>query len=86
MADGWLEDNRYGTFADIVERTDAPLMKGDMILTTIKIERDDAGLGNIWNNGRVQGMMRGTMTAEEEKGTVPTMPISPTGELSRLTW
>ena len=27
-----------------------------------------------------------TMTAEEEKGTVPTMPISPTGELSRLTW
>lgn len=52
MADGWLEDNRYGTFADIVERTDAPLMKGDMILTTIKIERDDAGLGNIWNNGR----------------------------------
>ena len=34
----------------------------------------------------VQGMMRGTMTAEEEKGTVPTMPISPTGELSRLTW
>ena len=52
MADGWLEDNRYGTFADIVERTDAPLMKGDMILTTLKIERDDAGLGNIWNNGR----------------------------------
>ena len=52
MVDGWLEDNRYGTFADIVERTDAPLMKGDMILTTIKIERDDAGLGNIWNNGR----------------------------------
>ena len=86
MADGWLEDNRYGTFADIVERTDAPLMKGDMILTTIKIERDDAGLGNIWNNGRSTGMMRGTMTAEEEKGTVPTMPISPTGELSRLTW
>lgn len=52
MADGWLEDNQYGTFADIVERTDAPLMKGDMILTTLKIERDDAGLGNIWNNGR----------------------------------
>lgn len=52
MADGWLEDNRYGTFADIVDRTDVPLMKGDMILTTLRIERDDAGLGNIWNNGR----------------------------------
>ena len=52
MADGWLEDNRYGTFADIVDRTDAPLMKGDMVLTTLRIERDDAGFGNIWNNGR----------------------------------
>lgn len=52
MADGWLEDNRYGTFADIVARTDAPLAEGDMILTTILITRDDTGLGNIWNNGR----------------------------------
>ena len=52
MADGWLEDNRYGTFVDIVNRTDAPLMKGDMILTTLRIERDDAGFANIWNNGR----------------------------------
>lgn len=52
MADGWLEDNRYGTFSDIVNRTDAPLSVGDMILTTNRITRDDAGIGNIWNNGR----------------------------------
>lgn len=52
MADGWLEDNRYGTFSDIVNRTDAPLAVGDMILTTNRITRDDAGMGNIWNNGR----------------------------------
>ena len=52
LADGWLEDNRYGTFSDIVNRTDAPLAVGDMILTTSRITRDDAGMGNIWNNGR----------------------------------
>ena len=52
MADGWLEDNRYGTFSDIVNRTDAPLSVGDMILTINRITRDDVGIGNIWNNGR----------------------------------
>lgn len=62
MADGWLEDNRYGTFADIVARTDAPLMKGDMVLTTIRICRDDAGIyygrstvNDAWNNNRGRG-------------------------------
>lgn len=64
MADGWLEDNRYGTFADIVNRTDAPLMKGDMILTTLSITRDDAHSGFLggrntkfqpWNNDRGRG-------------------------------
>lgn len=42
MADGWLEDDRYGTFSSIVERTSAPLQKGDMLLTTLSIKRDDA--------------------------------------------
>lgn len=41
MADGWIEDTRYGTFNDIVQRTDRPLIKGDMILTTLSITRDD---------------------------------------------
>lgn len=58
MADGWLEDNRYGTFSDIVERTDQPLMKGDMILTTLRITRDDAYFKDkyaAWNNDRGRG-------------------------------
>lgn len=58
MADGWLEDNRYGTFSNIVERTDQPLMKGDMILTTLRITRDDAYFKDkyaAWNNDRGRG-------------------------------
>lgn len=61
-ADGWLEDNRFGTFADIVNRTNATLMKGDMILTTIRITRDDSrSYGekctryDAWNNNRGRG-------------------------------
>ena len=42
MADGWIEDTRFGTFMEILEKTNRPLKKGDMVLTTMKIERDDA--------------------------------------------
>lgn len=64
MADGWLEDERFGTFADIVKRTEAPLAKGDMVLTTIRITRDDAYTSSwsnkstrdeAWNNDRGRG-------------------------------
>ena len=57
MADGWLEDNRYGTFNDIVQRTDRPLMKGDMVLTTLSITRDDyfRTRDDRWNNDRGRG-------------------------------
>ncbi len=41
MADGWIADNRFGSFADIVKKTDQPLMVGDSILTTQTITRDD---------------------------------------------
>mgnify|MGYP001851731799 len=33
MADGLPEDNRFGTFSEIVEHTDQPLQVGDMVLT-----------------------------------------------------
>lgn len=70
MADGWLEDDRYGTFSDIVARTDAPLIKGDMILTTIRICRDDASvyyghstINDVWNNNRGRGAKNRTHDA-----------------------
>lgn len=57
MADGWIEDTRYGTFNDIVQRTDRPLIKGDMILTTLSITRDDHFTTRYdrWNNDRGRG-------------------------------
>ena len=78
MADGWLEDNRYGTFADIVKRTDMPLLKGDMILTTMTITRDDANSykskNMAWNNDRGRGERNRTHDASIPNRMV--MPIN----------
>lgn len=42
MADGWLTDTRFGTFADILERVmTIPMKEGDMVLTCLTITRDD---------------------------------------------
>ena len=72
MADGWLEDNRFGTFADIVERTDQPMQVGDMVLTTIYITRDDLYNGSFtrstsmepWYNNRGRGDKNRTHDAD----------------------
>ena len=66
MADGWLEDDRYGTFSSIVERTSAPLQKGDMLLTTLSIKRDDAYSDKkyrAWDNDRGRGAYNRTYDA-----------------------
>ena len=64
MADGWLEDNRFGTFSEIVKRTDQKLQVGDMVLTTLYITRDDRYSGrygghatylDAWHNDRGRG-------------------------------
>ena len=42
MAEGWLKDNRYGMFSDIIKRvSEIPLKVGDMVLTGTLITRDD---------------------------------------------
>lgn len=42
FADGWLTDTRYGNFSDMLARVrELPLKKGDMVLTTMHITRDD---------------------------------------------
>ena len=41
-AEGWIEDNSYGTYEDILNKSkDIPLKEGDYILTTMNIGRDD---------------------------------------------
>jgi hypothetical protein len=42
LADGWIEDNTYGTWQDILDETSGDIAKGDMVLTTQRITRDDA--------------------------------------------
>ena len=43
-AEGWLKDNRFGTMADILNKSkDIPVRKGDTILTGLHISRDDRG-------------------------------------------
>lgn len=42
-AEGWIEDNTYGTYEDILNKSkDIPLKEGDFILTTMNIGRDDS--------------------------------------------
>lgn len=42
LADGWLTDDRYGYFSDMLARVwKLPLKKGDMVLTAMHITRDD---------------------------------------------
>lgn len=45
-ADGWIEDNTYGSMQDIITHTSKPLKKGDMVLTMSRITRDDANFGS----------------------------------------
>lgn len=41
-AEGWLKDNRFGMFSDIIDRViDLEYLEGDMVLTTVRITRDD---------------------------------------------
>lgn len=82
-ADGWIEDNRFGAFSEIVERTNAqPMNTGDMVLTTLRITRDDYYEHNSmtgrstrnlsWNNDRGRGEKNRTHDAEiPDKSIVP---------------
>lgn len=57
MADKWLSDNRFGSFADIIKRCNEPqLRKGDSILT-VQFLRPDNGksIYKQWRNDRGRG-------------------------------
>ena len=63
LADGWIEDNTYGSWEDILTASsNEALRKGDMVLTTQRITRDDAGfyggrrtVDDAYNNDRGRG-------------------------------
>lgn len=41
MADGWIEDNTYGSWKDILDSSNGEIKKGDMVLVMQRITRDD---------------------------------------------
>lgn len=51
MADGWLDDNRYGTLEEMIKRSNASVKKGDYILMTSSLwayskeHKNDRGRG-----------------------------------------
>ena len=54
-AEGWIEDNTYGTYEEILNKSkDIPLKEGDFILTTMNIGRDDdfRSRNDSYNNDR----------------------------------
>lgn len=59
MADGWIEDNTYGSWQDILNSSDGEIKKGDTVLTMQRITRDDAGdfkrRNEAYNNNRGRG-------------------------------
>ena len=58
MADKWLSDNRFGSFADIVERCNEPeLHKGDTILTVqfLRPQYENRNIYRQWQNDRGRG-------------------------------
>lgn len=81
-ADGWIEDNHYGVWNEIVERTNSQRMqKGDMVMTLVRITRDDIHAQSLnlsplryqsWNNDRGRGDRNRTHDA-----SIPHMEILP---------
>lgn len=58
MADKWLSDNRFGSFADIVQRCNEPeLHKGDTVLTVqfLRPKNENHNIYRQWSNDRGRG-------------------------------
>ena len=66
MADGWIADNRYGTFSDILKKSsELPVKKGDPILVGLRVTRDDGywNADRAWANSRGRGDKNRTHSA-----------------------
>ena len=60
-ADQWLDDNRYGTLTDILNRFEEKVQKGDMILTVQSLAaHQPRGYNKAWSNDRGIGEMNRT--------------------------
>ncbi len=72
-ADGWLDNKKYGDFSDIIERiSKIPMAKGEMVLTSMHITRDDdyRTREDRYNNNRGIGAKNRTHDASLKSLTV----------------
>ena len=77
-AEGWIEDNTYGTYEEILNKSkDIPLKEGDYILTTMNIGRDDFRTRNeTYNNDRGIGYANRTHDAH-----IPGLKVLPINKI-----
>lgn len=73
-AEGWVADNRYGSFEEMLEKSASiPLRAGDTVLTGMRIVRNDYRentSGDAWNNNRGIGEKNRTAGASLPKRKV----------------
>lgn len=76
-ADNWINDNRFGTLADILKKTQVDDIRlQDMILTTMHVSRDDYGYGRDssmfrpYCNDRGRGIANRTHDASVSDATI----------------
>lgn len=75
-ADGWIEDNRYGTLDEMFKRCNANIRKGDQILTLQNLrpeaQRDWQGryMGETWYNDRGRGDRNRTHDVRSKNNTI----------------
>ena len=78
-AEGWLSDTTYGMFSDIIDRVnEIPFLEGDMVLTAMRISRDDTykTRDDKYNNDRGIGEKNRTHDA-----VVPRFEIVPVNKV-----
>lgn len=76
-ADGWIDDKKYGNFCDIIDRiSQLPMRKGDMVLTTMHITRDDSykTRDDKYNNDR--GIGEKNRTHDASLGSLKVYPMN----------
>ena len=80
-AEGWLSDSRYGSFYDILQKSDEiPLREGDFVITGMSIRRSDyrGSTGTAWDNDRGIGEKNRTSGAWlPEKKLLPINKVVP---------
>lgn len=85
MAEGWLKDTRFGTFAEMIDRvTKLDYLEGDMVLTGVNITRDDIYYGSFGrgSNDQTYNNNRGIGDKNRTRGvSIPSMSVLPINKI-----